>query len=55
MKTVNQLNELNILIQSRIPLLQIETTEEVRLLKFLELTALEKKWDCYIWTVTLGL
>ena len=42
MKTVNQLNELNILIQSRIPLLQIETTEEVRLLKFLELTALEK-------------
>ena len=55
MKTINQLNELNILIQSRIPLLQIETTEEMRLLKFLELTAQEKKWDLYIWTVTLGL
>jgi hypothetical protein len=55
MKTINQLNELNILIQSRIPLLQIETTEEMRLLKFLEMTALEKKWDLYIWTVTLGL
>ena len=32
MKTINQLNELKILIESRVPLLQIETTEEVRLL-----------------------
>ena len=55
MKTINQLNELKILIESRVPLLQIETTEEVRLLKFLEETATEKKWDLYAWTVTFGL
>ena len=55
METINQLNELKILIESRVPLLQIETTEEVRLLKFLEETATEKKWDLYAWTVTFGL
>ena len=55
MKTINQLNELKILIESRIPLLQVETTEEIRLLKFLEATAAEKKWDLYAWTVTFGL
>ncbi len=55
MKNFNQLNELKILIESRIPLIQIETNEELRLLKYLEETAKEKKWDLYTWTVTFGL
>ncbi len=55
MKNFNQLNELKILIESRIPLIQIETNEELRLLKYLEETAKEKKWNLYTWAVTLGL
>ncbi len=55
MKNFNQLNELKILIESRIPLIQIETNEELRLLKYLEETAKEKKWNLYTWAVTFGL
>ena len=55
MKTFNQLDELKILIELRIPLIQIETNEEVRLLRFLKETAVEKKWDLYEWAITLGL
>ncbi len=49
------LDDLLALIRSRIPLVQIETFEEKRIVDFLGQAAAAEHWDFYLWTAADGL
>ncbi len=51
----DQLDELSILIRSRIPLVQVETLEETRIIRFLEGASAREGWDFFTWTAADGL
>ena len=48
------LHELMQLIDSRTALIQVETVEEIRLLKIIGNAAELKGWDFYVWTISTG-
>ena len=48
-------NELKLLVQSRYPIIYIETWEEDRAAALVEAVAAELKVPFYVWTVTTGL
>ena len=51
----DQLDELSILIRSRVPLVQVETLEENRIIKFLEGASVREGWALFTWTAADGL
>jgi len=51
----NQLDELSILIRSRIPLVQVETLEETRVIKHLQEASTREGWEFFTWTAADGL
>ena len=51
----DQLDELSILIRSRIPLVQVETLEETRIIRYLECASVREGWDFFTWTAADGL
>ncbi|MCX7199554.1 MAG: ATPase, partial [Proteobacteria bacterium] len=52
---MNDVKDLSIILESRFPLVTIETTEEARMLGVIEKSANLLGWACFSWSVVEGL
>ncbi len=51
----DNLNDLSLIIKSHFPLVQVETSEEVRMMRLLERISNLENWPLFVWTVADGL
>ncbi len=51
----DNLNDLALIIKSHFPLVQVETSEEVRMMRLLERISNLENWPLFVWTVADGL
>ncbi len=51
----DNLNDLALIIKSHFPLVQVETSEEVRMMRVLERASNLENWPLFVWTVADGL
>ena len=51
----DNLNDLALIIKSHFPLVQVETSEEVRMMRLLERASNLENWPLFVWTVADGL
>ena len=51
----DNLNDLALIIKSHFPLVQVETSEEVRMMRLLERVSNLEGWPLFVWTVADGL
>ena len=51
----DNLNDLALIVKSRFPLVQVETSEEVRMMKLLERTANLEGWPLFVWSIADGI
>ena len=51
----DNLNDLALIVKSRFPLVQVVTSEEVRMMKLLERTANLEGWPLFVWSIADGI
>ena len=51
----DNLRDLTLIIKSRFPLVQVETSEEVRMMQLLERAANLENWPLFVWSIADGI
>jgi SpoVK/Ycf46/Vps4 family AAA+-type ATPase len=51
----DNLNDLALIVKSRFPLIQVETSEEVRMMRLLERVANLENWPLFVWSIADGI
>ena len=51
----DNLNDLALIVKSRFPLVQVETSEEVRMMQLLERVANLEGWPLFVWSIADGI